>query len=320
MTRAAGADIIECILSRASHDGVLPAFADAHCHLGLMSNGDTRAAHAVQDGLVLLNMGVEPTRYANELARFATPHDGREGTPHDGCEGTPHDGCEGTLHDGCEGTPHDGCEGVGTNTDAGAVYVGLGMHPWWVPASHDATSNASPTSGATLSQAALIDAFDEHFEEAALIGEVGLDFAPRHKDTADAQVALLTHIFERCATRTGLFISLHAVRSSSQVLDLLEASGAHRENTVAFHWFSGDAGERQRALKLGCFFSISERMMETRRGRAHVRALPFERILLETDAPAHEGERCTAQQQAEQLLRTARLAEEIRRSHVEDTR
>lgn len=255
MAREAGNDIIERILSRASHDGALPAFADAHCHLGLMANGAELAAQASQAGLTLLSMGVEPARFAHESACFGAQP---------------------------------------------GVHVGLGAHPWWVP---EADAKAA---------AEMRDAFDMCFDSASIIGEVGLDFAPRHLGAADDQVALLTHIFARCAERSGLFISIHAVRSGATVLDLLEASGAHRGNAVAFHWFSGNSAELQRALGLGCLFSVNERMLATRRGRASVRALPQDRILLETDAPSEDGATCQIEDIAAQLLRTAQLAEDVR--------
>ena len=40
------------------------------------------------------------------------------------------------------------------------------------------------------------------------------------------------------------------------------------------------------AVDAGCFFSVSARMLETKRGREYAKAIPLRKLLLETDAPA----------------------------------
>ena len=56
------------------------------------------------------------------------------------------------------------------------------------------------------------------------------------------------------------------------------------------HWFSGSSDELGRALRLGCSFSVGERMLATRRGREYARQLPAARLLLETDLPDGAGQ------------------------------
>ena len=51
------------------------------------------------------------------------------------------------------------------------------------------------------------------------------------------------------------------------------------------HWFSGTSDELARARRLGCYFSVSEHMLASKRGREYARVVPEERLLLETDAP-----------------------------------
>lgn len=124
------------------------------------------------------------------------------------------------------------------------------------------------------------------------IGEVGLDFAPRHIDTRDAQVRAFNRIALACAEAHDKVISIHAVQSASVVLDVLERTGCARSNACILHWFSGTSDELQRALRMGCFVSAGARMLESKRGRAYVQAVPVDRLLLETDAPAHRAKRC----------------------------
>jgi len=51
------------------------------------------------------------------------------------------------------------------------------------------------------------------------------------------------------------------------------------------HWFSGSIKVAARAWTLGCYFSINPRMLEHDAGLKLVKAIPVERLLLETDAP-----------------------------------
>lgn len=151
-----------------------------------------------------------------------------------------------------------------------AIRVGLGLHPWWL---------ADGRCGAE--EVAL---FVEKACNSPYIGEVGLDFSPRREATFDYQTRVFTHLMEAC-TPGGHLISIHAVRSATTVLDVLESTGALADNTVILHWFSGTSEELHRAAELGCSFSIGSRMLATKRGRAYARSLSADRLLLETDLP-----------------------------------
>ena len=171
---------------------------------------------------------------------------------------------------------------------APGVEAGLGLHPWWV---RDGAEG----------QAQLAE-FERLAPRARLIGEVGLDFGPRHVDMQEAQLAALERELAACeAAGGGKVISIHAVRSGGAVLDALERHGANRSCACIFHWFSGTPQERDRALSLGCFFSANPRMLQTKRGRAHLRAVPADRLLLETDLPEDAGMPFDAQAVVERL-------------------
>ena len=152
----------------------------------------------------------------------------------------------------------------------GTVRVGLGLHPWWL-----ADGRCGPEEVALFAELA---------RSTHLIGEVGLDFSPRREGTFNRQQEVFAQLMKGCAGG-GRLISIHAVRSATTVLDILEGTDALSGNTVVLHWFSGTSDELQRAVSLGCCFSIGTRMLATKRGRAYARALPCDRLLLESDLP-----------------------------------
>lgn len=156
------------------------------------------------------------------------------------------------------------------------VRVGVGMHPRWV----------APEPEAARAQAREVV---RRLSHAAFAGEIGLDFGPRYAATADVQKLVFEQIVRACAEVGGMMLSIHAVRSAGTALDILERAGAFDSCRCVLHWFSGTSDELNRARALGCWFSVGERMLATRRGRAYVRALPADRLLLETDLPTYEG-------------------------------
>ena len=158
------------------------------------------------------------------------------------------------------------------------VRVGLGMHPWWVAEG--------------LPGDALLKRFEQLVSETRFIAEVGLDFGERHAKTREVQVVAFSRLVAACARQGGKIVSLHAVRAATEVMDVLEESGAlacSSANACIFHWFSGTHAELQRAVEAGFFFSVNPRMLETKRGRSYAQAIPLKRLLLETDEPAIPG-------------------------------
>lgn len=175
------------------------------------------------------------------------------------------------------------------------VCAGLGLHPWWV--------EVGPRGEEQL------EIFERLAPNARLIGEVGLDFGLRHVQLAEAQLAAFERIAAACEGG-GKVLSIHAVRSASQVLDVLERHGLTQSCACILHWFSGSSDELQRAARLGCFFSVNPRMLETKRGRAYIRSIPKDRLLLETDLPEDAGMSYDAPAVVEQLgLMAAGMAE-----------
>ncbi len=111
-------------------------------------------------------------------------------------------------------------------------------------------------------------------KKAVFVGEVGLDGRPPTPDDLQRQVF---RSILRIATDEGLILSVHSLGRTIEVLDEIEATDAKR---VILHWWTGQAGETQRAIKLGCYFSVNSA------AHPHILAeLPRDRVLTETDFP-----------------------------------
>lgn len=182
------------------------------------------------------------------------------------------------------------------------VRVGLGLHPWWV---------ADGICGER--EVAL---FERLAPAAPLISEVGLDFQPWRAETRDAQIAALERVCLAAARPSAEFprrvMSIHSSAAAMCTLDVLERTGCLDACLCIFHWFSGSQEELTRAIDAGCLFSVNERMLKTKRGRAYVRAIPEGRLLIETDFPGKPTSMAIPQEVAPRLERTMSLLAEAR--------
>ena len=177
------------------------------------------------------------------------------------------------------------------------VWVGLGLHPWWV---------ADGTCGE--GEVAL---FERLAPAAPLISEVGLDFQPRRESTRNAQI----EAFERVCIASACppaesprrIMSIHSSAAATCALDVLERTGCLDACICIFHWFSGSQEDLTRAIEAGCLFSVNERMLKTKRGRAYARAIPEERLLIETDFPSKPTPMAIPQDVSPRLGRTMSL-------------
>lgn len=228
------------------------AMFDMHCHLGFPKDGESIACRAAES-LTAFSATVDPLSYEKDVRRFSS---------------------------------------------CSSVRVGLGLHPWFIS-----------------DDDAQIERFEAIAPSSAFIGEVGLDFSPRHEETRERQVEIFERIVAACAKRTqGLqprvcsgegscangLVSIHAVRAVDEVIDAFERAGALRGagrrtpalvggRALVLHSFAGTSDQLQRALDRGFFVSFGPRVMRTKRGRAYARAVPEDRLLIETDLPSGEG-------------------------------
>jgi len=119
---------------------------------------------------------------------------------------------------------------------------------------------------------------------AVALGEMGLeyhyDYAPRavQHEVFAAQVAL--------AVELNLPVAIHTREATDDTHAILRSAGQGRVRGV-MHCFTGSKAEADKALDLGFYLSIPGIMTFPKAGdlRDVVRALPADRLLVETDAP-----------------------------------
>lgn len=160
----------------------------------------------------------------------------------------------------------------------------VGFHPWYITGREQAEQE--------------LVIFSRALAQTRFVGEIGLDFAPRRlKDSpAELQEQVLRRMLDEvCAaaaqtsSHEPYVLSIHAVRSAEKVLDILEEKCITDRNVVpVFHWFSGTSDELTRLMRLGGHVSIHPSMLTTKRGRAYIKQIPGDRLLLESDLPVEQ--------------------------------
>lgn len=146
------------------------------------------------------------------------------------------------------------------------IRTGLGLHP---QLAHERQSE--------------LPLFDRFLPDTRYVGEIGLDGSPEFRPYWKSQLKVFEHALNQCQRTGGRIMSLHSRRAASAVLDMLETyPGA---GTPVLHWYSGTFAELERAVTLGCWFSVGPAMLSGQRGRTLAARMPRDRVLTETDGP-----------------------------------
>jgi len=127
-----------------------------------------------------------------------------------------------------------------------------------------------------------LNLFAELLDRTRYIGEIGLDNLKKTPQDYTEQKRIFSKIIELCASKTSKILTIHSRRS---VADILATIGNGFPGKVILHWFSGSMKEMELAIDSDCYFSINLNMIQSQKGQELIRALPSDRILLETDGP-----------------------------------
>lgn len=149
------------------------------------------------------------------------------------------------------------------------VHCTVGVHPLY-------RESREPTCAELMSLA-------EH-QRVVAIGETGLDYFYAKDDTSWQRQRFAEHI--AAARQTGLPLVVHTRDAREDTIAMLRDLGEGRVRGV-MHCFTEDLVMAERAMDLGFYISISG-IVTFRNAdalRDVVRALPLDRLLIETDAP-----------------------------------
>ena len=155
------------------------------------------------------------------------------------------------------------------------VLPALGLHPWGLE-----KEKIEPT----------ILQIKQNIEEAAGVGEVGLDYWLKdvRKDPVKQQIQQLA--FGATLALAKQFdkpVTVHSRGAWEDCFDLIVNSGAKR---AIFHWFSGPVSLLKRIVDRGFFVSATPAVAHSRDHRAAILEAPLESLVLETDSPVKYGE------------------------------
>jgi TatD DNase family protein len=163
------------------------------------------------------------------------------------------------------------------------VWASVGIHP------HEADGHADMEAARLIEMAA--------HPRVIGIGETGLDYYYDHSDRGEQQRSFRAHI--TAARETGLPVIVHTRDAEADTLDILIDEMGKGAFTGVIHCFTASAAFGAAALDLGLYISLSgivtfknaTALQET------ARALPADRLLVETDSPflapvPHRGRPC----------------------------
>ncbi len=127
--------------------------------------------------------------------------------------------------------------------------------------------------------------FEQYIAQTRFVGEVGLDGSREFVKSLNVQEKIFTSILRLCAKYDNKILSVHSRNTVPRVLMLLKECYPINSGKVILHWYSGSIENAISAVDYGCYFSVNERMLQTRNGELIVKNIPREKILTETDGP-----------------------------------
>jgi TatD DNase family protein len=162
------------------------------------------------------------------------------------------------------------------------VYAAVGVHP----------NDCTDFNAALLSE---IRSLAQHPKVVA-IGEIGLDYYWHKVDHAVQARAFRAQL--ELAAELHKPVIVHSRDAASDVMTILEELSRQADYTGTLHSYFDDLAIAQRAFAIGFYIGVTGPITfkKAEREREIVKRVPFDRVLIETDAPfltpvPHRGER-----------------------------
>lgn len=150
--------------------------------------------------------------------------------------------------------------------DYNNIYVSVGLHPEIAERKADE-----------------IDLLIDIIKKTSFVGEVGLDGSQNFTRSLPLQEKIFDKVLQECEKQNGKIISIHSRGAVNKVLNLIEEHP--KCGKPILHWFSGTYKELERAVLLGCWFSVNPKMCKTKKGISLIEKIPKSRLLPESDGP-----------------------------------
>ena len=149
------------------------------------------------------------------------------------------------------------------------IHAAFGLHPWFI-------KERSGQCFQTLER--LLTAYPQ-----ASVGEIGIDHAIEKRDDADQEAVFLTQL--EMARKFDRPASIHCRRAWGRLIELLDRFGKLPRG-ILIHCFGGSAEVATELVKRGAYISFSGSITrpQAKKAAAAIRAVPADRILIETDA------------------------------------
>ena len=151
----------------------------------------------------------------------------------------------------------------------GRILPAYGIHPWYA--------------ADTINYDILLSYLRR--ENTVAVGEIGLDFTPHETPPEQLQVAAFRRQLDY-ARDLNLPVLIHCRKAHDAVYDILKTY--HGGVRGVMHSFSGNVEFMNRFLDLGLYISFSGSVTRETAKKHHknARAVPIDRLLVETDAPS----------------------------------
>ena len=168
------------------------------------------------------------------------------------------------------------------------IKIALGFHPQLI---HKRINN--------------FELFEQILPKTKYVGEVGLDGSAEYYPSLEKQKSVFESILKQCIKNNGKILSIHCRGAVKETLDLLEKNPD--AGKFILHWFTGSIKELERAIQLGCWFSVNNNMLLNKKGIQLVQAIPIHKILTETDTPFNKFSHINIYVQLQNTLNTLRM-------------
>ncbi len=166
-------------------------------------------------------------------------------------------------------TEFDTISGIADRFDD--VWCSVGIHP------HEADSEPAVTTERLVELA--------RHPKTVAIGETGLDYFYEHSPREAQQTSFRAHI--AASRETGLPLIVHTRDADDDTVGILQDEYAKGPFTGVIHCFSTSRELAEKSIDIGLYISLSGIVTFKKADdlRETVKALPLEKLLVETDAP-----------------------------------